>query len=169
MDGMVRSERGTLMAMILKTLRVKDMERFLQKYNLRPGDRIVTPRSGFRVIQHHAIYWGKDINGVHWILENQDYVGVRFIELDKFLKGVFEIKRIERFQGNDYERTVALKRGEKLLGRNYDLFNFNCEHFANYLQHGKSFSVQMENFGGLFKVAAGVTLFVMVAGSIGRN
>ena len=143
------------------------MERFLQRYNLNPGSRIVTPRSGLRLIQHHAIYWGKDLNGVHWILENQDYVGIRFIALDNYLKGIFEIKRIERFQGNNYERTVALKRGEKLLGRKYDLFNFNCEHFANYLQHGKAFSTQVENFAGLLKVATGVTLIFMIAGSKG--
>lgn len=145
------------------------MQKFLQKYNLKPGDRIVTPRSGWRLIQHHAIYWGMDSNGVHWIIENQDYVGVQLIELRKFLQRIFEVKRIERFTGNNHERSAALERGERLIGRRYDLFNFNCEHFANYVQLGRSFSKQMENVSGGLKFVAGFSLLIMAIGAAAKR
>lgn len=142
------------------------MEGFLQKYSLRPGDRIVTPRSGWRLIQHHAIYWGMDSNGVHWIIENQDYVGVRFIELGAFLQRIFEVKRIERFKGNEYERGIALERGKSLVGKKYDLFNFNCEHFANYVQLGRSFSKQIETVSSGLKLVAGISLLLIAIGAV---
>lgn len=145
------------------------MKAFIQKYNLRPGDRIVTPRSGWRLIQHHAIYWGVDHKGVHWIIENQDNIGVQIIELQRFVDRVFEVKRIEYFKGNDNQRRAALTRGEELLGTKYDLFKFNCEHFANYLQHGKSYSTQVENFSGGLRIAASLTLFFMVIGTLSKN
>jgi hypothetical protein len=145
------------------------MEKFILKYNLKPGDRIVTPRSGWRLIQHHAIYWGLDNSGVHWVIENKDNIGVRFITLEKFLENVFEIKRIEYFKGNDIERRIALERGKMHVGKAYDLYNFNCEHFANYVQYNKVHSTQVDNLKGGLKVAASVGLFFMIINAITKK
>jgi hypothetical protein len=145
------------------------MEKFVLKHGLKPGDRIVTPRSGWRLIQHHAIYWGIDVHGVHWIIENKDGIGVIFITLENFLTGCIEIKRIEYFKGNEYERRLAIQRAESKLGQVYDLWDFNCENFANYVQYGKSFSTQVNNIKGGLKVAAGFAGVVLFIGAITRG
>lgn len=39
--------------------------------------------------------------------------------------------------GSCYEREIVAQRALSLLGKNYDLLNFNCEHLANYAQTGR--------------------------------
>lgn len=145
------------------------MEKFVLKNNLRPADRLVVPKSGWRLIQHHAIYWGVDQNGVHWVLENKENVGVRAIRLSDFLKDCIEITRIDYFKGKEYQRRNAIHRAEKLIGKPYQLWEFNCENYANYVQLGKAFSKQVENVADGLKVVAGVGLFFLTLNLIAKT
>lgn len=57
----------------------------------------------------------------------------------------YHLTRIEPFTGNDFQRRLAVNRAVSLIGTQYDLVNFNCEHYANAVQYNKPFSNQVGN------------------------
>lgn len=126
----------------------------VKHYKLKPGDRIVAPKSLAGIIQHHAVYLGKDHRGQDLIAENVYGKFVAVVDAKKFFAEYPQITRVEAFKGNNVERRVAVERALNLLGKPYSLINFNCEHFANYVQHGKIESLQVNR--GVF------TFFVLV-------
>ncbi len=115
----------------------------IKHYKLKPGDRIVAPKSLAGIIQHHAVYLGTDHRGQDLIAENVYGKFVAVVNAKKFFDEYPQITRVEAFKGNDFERRGAVERALKLLGKPYSLINFNCEHFANYVQHGKVESFQV--------------------------
>lgn len=131
----------------------------VKHYKLKPGDRIVTPKSLAGIIQHHAVYLGTDHRGQDLIAENVYGKFVAVVNAKKFFDEYPQITRVEAFKGNNFERRVAVERALKLLGKPYSLINFNCEHFANYVQHGKIKSKQID-------FALGVGAFVLLIGLI---
>jgi uncharacterized protein YycO len=137
------------------------MSTLIHYYGLKPADKVVVPKSNWRVVQHHAIYLGQDDYGRHWMVENTIGIGVRLIEASAFFNGVLEITRIERFTGTPYERKVAVQRALAKVGQPYNLINYNCEHFASEVQTGRSVSRQVANGVG---IAAGVALLFMLFG-----
>ena len=58
---------------------------------------------------------------------------------------MIEITRIERFPGMEYDRRLAVQNALKKLGQPYDLINYNCQHYANEIQHGRVESDQVNN------------------------
>lgn len=126
-----------------KLLNKKRMK--FQNLNLKPGDRIVVPKSGLRIVQHHALYLGRNYQGLDLIAENKIGFGVRLVAVGEFLKDVIEITRIERFKGTNYERKQAVQKALQKTGQPYHLINYNCQHFANEIQYGKVESDQATN------------------------
>jgi uncharacterized protein YycO len=118
------------------------------RYRLQPADRIIEPIFQTGVSKHHAIYLGRDYNGVEWIAENDKFKGVRRVKANEyFSKG--KLIKVKRFQGNYNQRIVAVERALNQLGKPYDLIDFNCEHYAEYVQAGKIESKQVANALGL--------------------
>lgn len=107
------------------------MSKYVEQLGLRPGDRIVVPKSEWRLVEHHAIYLGKDSNGKHLIAENKIGIGVRLVSASDFFKDVIEITRVEPFTGSYAERKKVVQRSLARLGLPYSLINYNCQHFAN--------------------------------------
>ncbi|HQK98762.1 MAG TPA: hypothetical protein PLH61_12140 [Bacteroidia bacterium] len=131
------------------------MNRNLQKWNLQPADRIVVPKSNLKMVQHHAIYLGRDRFGTEWIAENKIGRGVQIVTAADFFSDVMEVTRIEPFRGNQYQRNDAVRFAQSLQGRRYNLVEFNCEHYANVVQHKVEVSDQAKvgiglGFLGLF-------------------
>lgn len=115
----------------------------VRKYNLRVGDRLVREKGILST--HHGIFCGWD-NDRAIVAENQNGYGVQYITLQQFvLNNTNLLKRIVRFKGNEFERNNIIPRIDQLIGRNYDLVNFNCEHFAEYIQNGVPKSNQVTN------------------------
>jgi hypothetical protein len=110
---------------------------------LDPGDRIVVPITQFGMAQHHAIYFGQ-INGVDFFIENKIGFGVRLITANQFFIENQVITRIEKFLGDRFDRAVAIQKAQKMIGNQYDLLTFNCEHFANEIQRSISTSPQVK-------------------------
>ena len=131
---------------------------YIKYYNLKPADRIVVPKSLAGIVQHHAVYLGQNYSGQDLIAENVAGKFVRVVTADDFFQANPKVTRIERFTKNNYERRVAIERALKLLGKPYDLINFNCEHFANYVQHGKIESFQIG------RAVFGFIAFIIVVG-----
>lgn len=120
-------------------------ENYVKKLGLEPGDRIIVPKSGLRIVQHHAMYLGQNHQGIDLIAENKIGFGVRLVTADKFFADVIEVTRIEKFRGNTYKRKLAIQRALQKLGHPYHLINYNCQHFANEIQYGKVESDQVAN------------------------
>lgn len=121
------------------------MHQKILQLGLLPADRIVVPKSGLHIVQHHAVYLGQNHFGVDLIAENKIGFGVRLVTANDFFKEVSEVTRVERFNLSNYERKLAVQKALQKLGQPYHLIDFNCEHFAEYIQHGKHKSRQVEN------------------------
>jgi hypothetical protein len=134
----------------------------LQKFNLKAADRIVVPKSSLGVVQHHAIYLGKDKYGTDWIAENKIGKGVQIVNASDLFSDVIEITRVEPFNGNKQQRKEAVKNALALKGTNYNLLQFNCEHYANVIQHKVSISHQA-------KTAIGLGVCFLVLGLLLKN
>jgi hypothetical protein len=136
---------------------------YVNYHSLQPGDRIVVPKSHVGMIQHHAIYIGYDLNGTHWIIDNNAGVGVRLITVDAFFRDSIGVTRIERLRGNSNDRKIAVQKALQKIGQPYNLINYNCEAFANEIQHGTSTSKQVEmGFG----ILAGVALLALLGAAL---
>lgn len=155
---MGKLENETVSVMIHIHLKAKIMN-FVQLYNLKPGDRIVAAKSIAEIIQHHAVYLGQDHNGQDLIAENVYGKFVAIVNAKNFFDNYPQITRVETFSGTNFERRFAVERALKLLGKPYSLIDFNCETFANYVQHGKLESKQA-NF------ALGVGVFLLFIGIV---
>jgi hypothetical protein len=138
-------------------LEVKLMN-YIDLHKLKPGDKIVVPKSWLQVVQHHVIYLGQNHSGVDLIAENAVGSHVHITAANEFFSVNTEITRIERFVGDKMERRIAIERALKQLGQPYDLINYNCEHFANYVQTGKPISTQVG--WGIF---AAIAVVIIVA------
>jgi hypothetical protein len=108
---------------------------------LYPADVIVAKkRNGLgRILNHYVVYVGNET----FIGNLQD--GVKILsesELSDLLVD-YEPIRIKPFEGTDFQRNQAINRAYNRLGQKYSLLNFNCEHFANWVQKGKENSVQV--------------------------
>lgn len=118
------------------------METTIYPLYLQRADRVTVPKG---LIRHHGIYWGPDINGQHWFMENHPSSGVRFIPSEQFLQGTPRHQiGIQRFIGNDWQRQQAIARAEAMWGQPYDLLFFNCEHYSGVVQSGKPESRQVQ-------------------------
>jgi len=117
---------------------------------LKPADRIITPIAfGFT---HHAIYLGADVDGQQWVIENRKREWVTFTRLEDFLSFGNSTGKIDPFKGSEEERQQAIQRAWSVVGQPYYMLESNCEHFANFVQHGKASSPQI--LTGLFVAAS---------------
>lgn len=124
---------------------------------LQPADRLVIPKSGLNLVQHHVIYLGKDSNGNRIYIENAIGRGVQIVSEAYLFRGGYTLTRVERFTGNQQQRNSAVQFAMQLIGKPYNLLHFNCEHYANTVQHSKSYSNQVG-------VGLGLGLFALVIG-----
>lgn len=113
--------------------------------NLKPGDRLVLPKNELGFIQHHAIYIGNDVYGNRQYIENRIGKGVQVVNESYLFRDGYHFTRVEPFTGSDFQRRAAINRAIKLIGTQYNLVNFNCEHYANAVQHNKPYSKQVGN------------------------
>ena len=138
----------------------REVRKFIIENNLQPADAIIAKKIGYRVFDHYIIYVGYDYSH-HWFMANSKSEGVRYYNENEVVELVkkFEPVRIEKFEGNDFQRQEAAERAASLQGKPYSLFGSNCEHFANYVQYGVKESRQLTNW-------VGVGLLALVIGTL---
>lgn len=130
------------------------MNSIIKHLALQPGDRIVIPKSQMGMVQHHALYIGTDSSGRDLIIENKIGYGIRVVATEDFLSDCIGITKIERFAGSEQERRRSIEKALAMVGLPYDLITYNCEHFANDIQHGIVKSRQVENGLAALAIAA---------------
>lgn len=118
-------------------------EQLRRQYGFGTGDRIVVPKSGWNVVQHHALLFGM-VNGEAMVAENKEGRGVILTPLDVFLADAGSITRIEPFSGTYQQQAFVMDRVKARLRRRYDKWNYNCEHFVNEVLHFKAESRQAD-------------------------
>lgn len=134
---------------------------YAKRYGLQPADRLIEPIFATGLSKHHIIYLGEDHQGVEWIADNYKFQGVRKVRAsDYFTRG--KKFRIEPFKGTYDQRIVAVKRALSRMGERYDLINFNCEHYAQYVQTGHATSKQVDLVMEGLQAAAAVLFIIGV-------
>ncbi|MBS1941270.1 MAG: lecithin retinol acyltransferase family protein [Bacteroidetes bacterium] len=121
------------------------------------GDRIVVPKSGWNIVEHHAVLYG-NLNGEVMVAENKEGRGVVLTRLDQFLSEARAIKRHIRYTGSYQDQLMVMDRVSKRLGRRYDLWKYNCEHFVNEVLHLRAMSPQVKAVGTVAAAAGGLYL-----------
>lgn len=119
---------------------------------LKSGDIIVVPKSRLNIVQHYVVYWGMDINGNHFYLENNYKYGVRYITEADFVASNPFFNKIIPFPGNEYERSAAIERAVSCIGKGYNVAVFNCENYANFVQTGVAHSEQVNKANGIMLI-----------------
>jgi Lecithin retinol acyltransferase len=135
------------------------MKNVININQLKPADKIIVPKSQFNLVQHHAIYLGKDHFGEDLIAENIVGKYVCITPASEFFATNPIITDMEPFVGDNLERRRAVERALQLMGKPYDLINFNCEHFANEVQTGIAFSSQV-------RIGVGVVIVIAVIAAL---
>jgi hypothetical protein len=115
----------------------------LNRLGVTQGDSVTVPKSIWNVVQHHALYLGADYHGNHWMCENLIGNGVKLTRVEEFFRDVSKVTSIKRFGGTYIERVQAVQKALSLLGKPYDLINYNCEHFVNDVLHNQVRSSQV--------------------------
>ncbi|MDB5142958.1 MAG: Lecithin retinol acyltransferase [Mucilaginibacter sp.] len=129
-------------------------------YNLRPGDRIVCQHSTIPFIEHHLIYLGPDFLNNELMAENHKGTNVQLIFAQDFFKNSPVILEIQPFKGSRYDRILAVQKALDLVGKPYDVINYNCESFANDIQHNHTQSDQVKKVLGWAALALIVGLII---------
>lgn len=115
-----------------------------------PGDVIFADRG---IYNHYGIYIGRGqvihFSGPKGHETTASLVDVIQTSIEEFHKGdEFYIERYPYdFKYKPFKATEVIRRAKSKLGKekgNYDLVNYNCEHFANWCKYGVKFSSQVE-------------------------
>ena len=122
----------------------QQLRHFIEQHALQPGDAIIVGEEGkglFRqLLDHYVIYLGE-----YYFMANFRQ-GTKLLTCPTiygFLPSI-TVRRIRRFTGNIYQRQEAVNRALLQKDRqSYHLLANNCEHFANDVQFGKSYSDQV--------------------------
>lgn len=120
---------------------------------LQPADVVIAKKKNGlgRILNHYIVYVG-----------NNTFIGnlkegvktLSYIELKELLIK-YKPTQIRHFSGSETQRNQAINRAYSKLGKKYNLFTYNCEHFANWVQNGKENSTQVNI--GLAALFVGIT------------
>lgn len=108
--------------------------------NLKMGDLIVREKGIFST--HYIVYLYKSFGQI-LVAENQVGRGVQIVTLEEALNNN-RIVRFEKFGGNEHQRKQVYAKVNELIGEEYNLIAFNCEHFARLIATGKPESKQVK-------------------------
>lgn len=130
------------------------LNQFIQTNGVEAADAIVVKKNDIGLLDHYLIYLGFH-NGEHKFIANY-FQGTRVLsysELNNFSQQ-FSPARINKFKGNQIQRNAAVNRALSRKDQvSYHLLLNNCEHFASYVQTGKSRSEQTTAFGTTLAIA----------------
>lgn len=124
------------------------LNNYIRTNNLLPGDAVVVRKDILGLLDHYLIYLGIESNRHQFIVNYGS--GTRILQYSDIYEFSREYSpsRIRRFLGNHVQRRAAVNRALNQKDQDsYHLILNNCEHFANYVQSGTSYSQQTTVFG----------------------
>jgi|HubBroStandDraft_6_1064221.scaffolds.fasta_scaffold260394_2 hypothetical protein len=114
----------------------------MKNYIPQVGDVLFVHRGLYR---HFGVYVGRRFGDDRQVVHNDKCNGVVFSTLAEFSSGARVILH-KNAEGNLWQRQIIADRAISLIGKKYDLINFNCEHAATFAQTGKAESRQVAGF-----------------------
>jgi len=138
-----------------------NLVQYVNHNQLKPADAIVLRKKFMGMVDHYAIYLGKNRLGTPEFVANFTK-GVGVIPDDEIKDQMQKYipQKIERFEGSTFERKSAIERASSRLGENaYGFFSNNCEHFKNWVHYGKQISEQVDKAGTVMTIG-GTTMLV---------
>ncbi|XMO85033.1 lecithin retinol acyltransferase family protein [Algibacter sp. AS12] len=131
---------------------------FVNLSTLSLGDVIIAKkRKGLgRILNHYLVFVGNN----RFIGNLKD--GVKEIHYDELMNllNEYEPTGVRKLNGTFLHQQQAINRAYSKLGYRYSLLNFNCEHFANWVQFGRVESSQVTTG---FAILAGVLFLKLVS------
>jgi lecithin:retinol acyltransferase len=118
---------------------------------LQSGD--VIERPGPWPTQHRGIVAGRDVFGRIWVIHNEKGSFVKYDLLQAFAGG-HKVVVVPSPALASSERLAVVRRAQSLLGRQYHLLNFNCEHLVTYALAGAASSPQLQACAALTTLVA---------------
>jgi len=128
-----------------------DIHQFITINRLQPADAIVLRKKFMGMVDHFAIFLGYNHFNQPQFVANFTK-GIQLIPQNEIEEQLTKYvpERVEKFNGNDFQRQSAIQRAFSRIGENnYGLFSNNCEHFKNWVHLGKEISEQVDQFGNL--------------------
>jgi hypothetical protein len=119
------------------------MNHSIEQYNLQLADVLAVIKRENPLIKHYAVYI--KMKGKFYIIANM-VEGVQRIEQEQFdtFLDEYEVIKIIPFEGTERQREIAVAKAVNSLGeKKYHIFYNNCEHFANWVQRGAFYSLQV--------------------------
>lgn len=143
---------------------------FARSNGLGSGDVLFGPKSNIGIVQHFIVYVGTDSMGNDLYMDNNVKEGVRYMYESQMLQeNPYQTLQIRRLQTDYNGRQQAMLRAQSLHGKSYHVTEFNCEHFANYVQYNVPYSEQVQKSEKGFLMAASlIGLIALVGGILGR-
>lgn len=143
---------------------IQALKQFVLQNGLTPADAIVLRKKFFGMVDHFAVFLGWDKKNPDLPVFAANYTkGTKYIqphELNHFLTELAP-ERIEKFEGTDQERKLAVKRAMSKIGEeNYSYFSNNCEHYKSFVQTGIPKSKQVEDVSNAVLTGVGSILLV---------
>ena len=136
-------------------------DQFVTVNNLQPADAVMLKKKFMGMFDHFAIYIGRDMYTNKPLFLANYTEGVKLLkdhEVNHFLTTLVP-EKIERFNGNHYQRMTAVERAKAMIGKiTYSLLFNNCEHYKNFVQFGKRYSTQVDVAGRVMAITGGVAL-----------
>jgi hypothetical protein len=133
---------------------------FHRRIHIFPGDVIAIRSEGG--YEHHIVYTGVRDRSQQDVIHNDKNGGVQRGYLANLLQGrQWRITR--RFEGNVFQREQAVRDALRLEGTQYDILNFNCEHFSSLIQTGRAQSPQLQAVAIIAAVGLGLIFFARTA------
>jgi len=120
-----------------------------------PGD--IIERDGPVGTKHRGVFVGWNLEGSALVIHNAKDDRVRRDLFETFAEGL-PVSRVSRVARNLYEQNMIVERAQSLLGKQFDLLNFNCDHLVTYALAGVAISPQLRTF------AAGLAGLVVLVG-----
>lgn len=98
---------------------------------------------GVSGISHYGVYVGPRGFDGRDVVHNAKNGGVELVRLQEFAAGN-QVVIVDPVKMSWQERWQIAGRAISLLGRKYDLINFNCEHLANFATTGRAVSPALQ-------------------------
>lgn len=126
----------------------------MENSQIQIGDMIRIERFGYN---HIGIYVGRRNYSEACVVHNCKGRGVMLSTLEEF-SGNSPIFLHQQATVQHHERELIAQRALALLGTQYDLINFNCEHAANFAQRGVAVSPQIAGAAVIGFIACGLSV-----------
>ena len=144
-------------------------EHFVIANNLQPADAILLTKKFMGMLNHYAVYLGRDQWTNKPIFAANYTSGVQYLspaETEGFLE-ILVPTRIEKFHGTMHQRNEAINRAISMVGKTtYNLIFNNCEHYKNFVMFNKKYSSQVDTAGKTAMVTGGLAA---LAGAVSGN